>query len=197
MLQINLLPVRAERRREFIRKQLSILVLSLFLAIAAMGFTYYRLQMRCNQAQHQLSQTNKKIKRLEPVIKKIEQYKKQKAEISRKIAVIIDLDQHRPAPVIILDDLNRQRPEKLWYTTISKSAGQLKISGIARDNETVVTLLNNLNHKSRLLNKSDLTLLRSQKIENITLKGFSINCPIDLSYLNQKKTLLGQKKKLD
>jgi len=182
MIQINLLPVRAERRKEFIRKQLSIAALSIFFAIAVMGLLFFRIQGQLNNTQSTLTRTNKKIKQLAPVIKKIEAYKKQKDEISKKITVIIDLDRYRLAPVVVLSDLNLQRPEKLWYTNIKENSRHLTISGVAIDNETIVTFLNNLK-QSIPLHNSDLTLLRSQKIQKLELKKFTIDCPLDLDAL--------------
>ncbi len=182
MIQINLLPVRAERRKEFIRRQLSIVALTLLFTVAAIGFFYYRIQTQCNTTHSTLQRTNKKIKQLEPIIKKIDLYKQQKAEISKKIAVIIDLDRYRLAPVVILSDLNRQRPEKLWFTSLNKKGQRLAISGVAVDNETIVTFLNNLKLAAPLI-KADLTLLRSKKIQKLKLKEFTITCPLDLTTL--------------
>ena len=182
MIQINLLPIRAERRKEFIRKQLSIAALTLLFTTALIGLFLYRIQARYNKTDNTLQRTEKKIKQLEPIINKIEEYKKQKEEISKKIAVIIDLDHYRLAPVVILSDLNRQRPEKLWFTSLKESGQHLTISGVAIDNETIVSFLNNLKQSVPLKN-ADLTLLRSQKIEELELKEFTINCPLDLTSL--------------
>ncbi len=183
MIQINLLPVRAQRRKEFIRKQLSIAGLSIVLAMVVMGVLYYRLQTQCTATKKHLQQTNKKIKQLEPVIKKIDVYKKQKDEISKKIAVIIDLDRLRPVPVLILSDLNRLRPQKLWFSSLKSSGQQLTITGVAIDNETIVEFLNNLK-QSAILKNADLTLLRSQEIEKVPLKGFTISCRLALDSLD-------------
>ncbi len=182
MIHINLLPARAERRKELIRKQLSIAALTILFTVAAMGLLFYRVQSQYNQTQSTLQRTNKKIKQLEPVIKKIDQYKKQKEEISKKIAVIIDLDRYRLAPVVILSDLNRQRPEKLWFTNLKESSQHLTISGVAVDNETIVSFLNNLKLSAPLKN-ADLTLLRSQTIQDLKLKEFTISCSLDLTSL--------------
>ncbi|RLB74405.1 MAG: hypothetical protein DRH03_01230 [Deltaproteobacteria bacterium] len=182
MIKINLLPVRAERRKEFIRKQLSIAALAIFFAIAVMGLLFVRLQGQLNNAESSLARTNKKIRQLAPVIKKIETYKKQKDEISKKIAVIIDLDRYRLAPVVVLSDLNLQRPEKLWFTDLKENSRHLTISGVAIDNETIVTFLNNLKQSIPLQN-SDLTLLRSQNIKKLELKKFTIDCPLNLDAL--------------
>jgi len=182
MIQINLLPVRAERRKEFIRKQLSIAALSIFFAVAIMGLLFIRLQGQLHDTENSLARTNRKIKQLAPVIKKIEAYKKQKDEISKKIAVIIDLDRYRLAPVVVLSDLNLQRPEKLWFTNLKENSRHLTISGVAVDNETIVTFLNNLK-QSIPLHNSDLTLLRSQNIEKLELKKFTIDCTLDLDAL--------------
>ena len=184
MIQINLLPVRAERRKEFIRKQLMIAGLTLLVTIIVMGLFYHNLQNRLATTKKELQLTNREIKKLQPVIKKIEEYKKQKAEISKKIAIIIDLDRRRPAPVIIFSDLNRLHPDKLWFTSLKQSGKNLTITGIAIDNETVVSFLNNLK-KSKVLKNADLTMLRSQKVAKLTLKGFTINCPLDLKSLDQ------------
>lgn len=182
MIHINLLPARAERRKELIRKQLSIAALTIILSVAAMGFLFYQAQSKYNRSQSALNRTNQKIKKLEPIIRKIEEYKKQKEEISKKIDVIIDLDRYRLAPVVILSDLNQQRPEKLWFTNLKENGQQLTISGVAVDNETIVNFLNNLKLSAPLKN-ADLTLLRSQSIQNLKLKEFTINCPLDLSSL--------------
>lgn len=182
MIKINLLPVRAERRKEFIRKQLSIAALSIFFAVAIMALLFFRTQGQLNNTQSRLVKTNAKIKKLAPVIKKIEEYKRQKEKISKKIAVIIDLDRYRLAPVVVLSDLNQQRPEKLWYTDIKEKSRHLTISGVAIDNETIVTFLNNLKQSIPLQN-SDLTLLRSQNIKKLELKKFTIDCPLNLDAL--------------
>ncbi|MEA3332848.1 MAG: PilN domain-containing protein, partial [Pseudomonadota bacterium] len=182
MIQINLLPVRAERRKEFIRKQISILALTLLFTTAIIGLFYYRIQTQYDTINSTLQRTNKKIKQLKPIIKKVELYKKQKEEINKKIAVIIDLDRYRLAPVVILSDLNRQKPEKLWFTSLKEKGHRLTISGVAVDNETIVTFLNNLK-KSVPLKKADLTLLRSRKMQNLKLKEFTINCPLDFTTL--------------
>ena len=182
MIQINLLPIRAERRKEFIRKQISIAALTLLFTVAVMGLFFYRVQAQHNKTNSALQRTNKQIKQLQPIIEKIEQYKKKKAEISKKIAVIIDLDRYRPAPVVVLSDLNRLRPEKLWYTNLKETSQNLTINGVAIDNETIVNFLNNLKQSAPLKN-ANLVLLRSQKIEKLELKEFTINCPLDLTSL--------------
>ena len=182
MIRINLLPVRSERRKEFIRNQLIIAALFLFIAIVVISVLFIQIQRRYDRTNSSLTSTNAKIKQLAPIIKKIEEYKKQKAEISKKIAVIIDLDRYRLAPVVVLSDLNQLKPEKLWFTGIKENSRHLSISGVAVDNETIVSFLNNLKRSIPLKN-SDLTLLRSQKIQGLELKKFTIDCPLDLGSL--------------
>ncbi|MBN2706226.1 MAG: PilN domain-containing protein [Deltaproteobacteria bacterium] len=178
MIQINLLPVRAERRKELVRRQLSIAGLTLFLALTVMGLLYYRLNLQINRTRDRLQRTEKEIKKLEPVIARIEQFKQQKAEISKKINVIIDLDRLRPAPVVVLSDLNRLRPDKLWFASLKQVGGQLSLSGVAVDNETIVEFLDGLK-TSFLLSQAELQLLRAKKFEDMELKEFTIECPVD------------------
>lgn len=182
MIQINLLPVRAERRKEVIRRQLSIAGLSIFLVILIMGVLFLRVSKRIDLTKGQLSKTEKEIKKLEPVIAKIEQLKKQKGEIAKKIEIIIDLDRLRPTPVVVLSDLNRLRPEKLWFEKMQRSGEHISLSGVAVDNETIVNFLDNLK-TSALLHQAELQVLRAKKIEAMELKEFTLECPIDVERL--------------
>ncbi|MCK4378784.1 MAG: PilN domain-containing protein, partial [Deltaproteobacteria bacterium] len=107
-------------------------------------------------------------------IDKINRYKQQKDEIAKKITVINNLDSARLEPIYILHDLNQYKPDKLWFTQLSRKGSNLNIKGISIDNETIVNFLDNLK-QSLPLKQSELIYLKSQKIQDLNLKEFLIN----------------------
>jgi len=174
MIRINLLPVRAERKKHSLQKQLAIGIISIVLAVAICGYVHFFLIAKINRVSRNLKQTQKEIAALKPIIDKINHYKQQKEEISKKITIIDNLDAARLEPVYTLHDLNQYKPDKLWFTQLSKKASSLNIKGISIDNETIVNFLDNLK-QSLPLKKSELVYLKSSKIQDLELKEFLIN----------------------
>jgi len=174
MIRINLLPVRAERKKHSLQKQLAIGIISIVLAVAICGYVHFFLTAKINRVSRNLKQTQKEIAALKPIIDKINHYKQQKEEISKKITIIDNLDAARLEPVYTLHDLNQYKPDKLWFTQLSKKGSSLNIKGISIDNETIVNFLDNLK-QSLPLKKSELVYLKSSKIQDLELKEFLIN----------------------
>ncbi len=174
MIRINLLPVRAERKKHSLQKQLAIGIATIVLAIAICGYAQFFLVTKINRVSRNLKRTQKEIAALKPVIDKINRYKQQKEEINKKITIIDNLDAARLDPVYTLYDLNQYKPDKLWFTQLSKKGSSLNIKGISIDNETIVNFLDNLK-QSLPLRKSELVYLKSSKIQDLELKEFLIN----------------------
>ena len=174
MIRINLLPVRAERKKQNLQNQLAIGIFTVILAVAICGYLQFFITAKINRVSRKLKSTQQEIKALKPVIDKINHYKQQKEEITRKIAVINKLDAARLAPIYVLHDLNQYKPDKLWFTQLSKKGTSLNIKGISIDNETIVSFLDNLK-QSLPLKHSELIYLKSHKIQDLELKEFLIN----------------------
>lgn len=174
MIRINLLPVRAERKKQSLHKQLAVGIFTIVLVVATCGFIQFFMVKKINRISHKLKRTQQEIAALKPVIDKINHYKQQKDEINKKIAVINNLDAARLEPIYTLYDLNQYKPDKLWFTQLSKKGSSLNIKGISIDNETIVNFLDNLK-QSRPLKQSELIYLKSSKIQGLELKEFLIN----------------------
>jgi len=174
MIRINLLPVRAERKKQSQNKQLAIGIFTVVLVVAICGYIQFFIVAKINRVSRNLKRTQQQIATLKPVIDKINLYKQQKDEIAKKIAVINNLDSSRLEPVYTLYDLNQYKPDKLWFTQLSKKGLSLNIIGISIDNETIVNFLDNLK-QSLPLKQSELIYLKSIKIQDLELKEFLIN----------------------
>ena len=143
MIRINLLPVRAERKKQNLQNQLAIGIFTVILVVAICGYMQFFMVKKINRVSRNLKRTQQQIAALKPVIDKINRYKQQKDEIAKKIAVINNLDSARLEPIYTLHDLNQYKPDKLWFTQLSKKGSSLNIKRISIDNETIVNLLDN------------------------------------------------------
>ncbi len=174
MIRINLLPVRAERKKQSLQRQLAIGIVTVVLVVAICGYIQFFMVTKISRISRNLKRTQQQIAALKPVIDKINRYKQQKDEIAKKITVINNLDSARLEPIYILHDLNQYKPDKLWFTQLSKKGSSLNIKGISIDNETIVNFLDNLK-QSLPLKQSELIYLKSHKIQDLELKEFLIN----------------------
>lgn len=81
-----------------------------------------------------LQTTNKDVKDLE----------KMRQELNDKLVVIARLKKSKLGPVRVLDDLNVAIPDRSWVTDIKETAGLMKISGLALDNQTIASFMQKL-----------------------------------------------------
>ena len=176
MIRINLLPYRAERKKENIRRQVGIYTLSVMLV--ALGCYYYHLRLNSNikRLNSEINYTNAQVAKYKKINREIEEIKKKLAVLERKTNVIKSLDADRKAPVHVLDELYHLLVEKrMWYTGLTEKNNQIKIQGVALDNQTVADFMTRL-EKSKQFNNVRLASIRKETIrsKNIDLKKFEV-----------------------
>jgi len=88
MIEINLLPVRAARRRESIRLQLSVAGLTIFFVIVCIILLTANLNKREAAVDKQTILVKEEIAKLEKIVGEIEKLKQEKAKLEQKNAVI-------------------------------------------------------------------------------------------------------------
>lgn len=129
MIRINLLPVRAFKRRENIRLQVSIFIIVLIGIVAAM--VLYRLD-QVSDVDELLVEKEKLINRWEAQQKAIEILSIQNetmALLDRRISLIIDLIKQRSGPVKLLDEIIKRTPSgEVWLTELVQRTESIKIT---------------------------------------------------------------------
>jgi len=91
---------------------------------------------------------NTQVKSLETVIKKVEAFKKQKADLETKIKTIKKLDAGRTGPVFIMEEFSEILPEKLWITTFKEEGKKLSLQGFGSDGPSVERFVDQLRESS-------------------------------------------------
>lgn len=145
MIRINLLPVRAVKKREMGRQ-----ILALFGAVFIAGFigNYFWYSSRDDVYQNNaraLASTRARIADLDKVIGEVKNINTRKTEVEKKLAVLDELRKGRSGPVRLLDALATSVPKKAWLKTFTEERGSVKISGSAVSHDEVAELMRNLN----------------------------------------------------
>ncbi len=180
MIKINLIPVRVARKRENIRQEVSVAVLSLILLIIIGGYFYFSLLKKVGKVETNLRTVNKNIQRLKKIENEVEKYKKQKNIIEQKLETINTLEKGKKGPVHVLDEICTRIPDKLWLTLLDEKNLQLKLEGRALDNETIALFMTKLG-KSSYFKNVELKIAKKRKVETLLLKEFTIICRIVFS----------------
>ena len=157
MIRINLLPVRAAKKREFGRQQLVLFVLLLVLAGIGNYFVYNRFESELRSLDKQIATTRTEIAQLEKTIGEVKSIKEDKKALEDKLKILDTLKKGRTGPVKVLDELAMLVPQKVWILEFSEQSGAVSITGQAVTYEDLSTLSKKLK--------------ASTHFTNITIKG--------------------------
>jgi len=164
MIRINLLPFRAARKKENIRRQISVFALSVVCLALLMGFVFLNFSRTVAALEADMSSKKKELATYAETTKKIQELKKKIAEVRAKLNVIKELESKKTGPVLLLDELSMAVPkEKLWLTDLSEKKGILTLKGTAMDNDTVALFMTNLENAKHVVSVD----LQTAKLKNL------------------------------
>ena len=119
MIRINLLPFRAARKKENIRRQISVYVLVVFLLFSGMSYYFIQLSTQLAGLKDEEKNVRAELKTYDKTIKKIKDLEKKIKEIKVKLGVIKGLEKNKTGPVHLLDEISKAVPkEKLWLNSL-------------------------------------------------------------------------------
>ena len=156
MILINLLPVRAAKKREFGRQQVVLFVLLLVLAGIGNYFVYNRFESELRSLDKQIVDTRAEIAQLEKTIGEVKSIKEDKKALEDKLKILDTLKKGRTGPVKVLDELATIIPQKVWIVDFNEQGGAVAMNGAASSYED----LSNFSKK----------LKASTHFSNITIK---------------------------
>lgn len=175
MIEINLLPVRQARKRESVRFQLSMFLLTFFFVFIIIAYFIWSAAKRDARIDTQLKLVQEDLIRLNKEVGEIDELKQRKAKLEQKLSVIRELDKGRLRAAYILGELSQRTPEKVWIETLDKSGKSLKITGVALDNETIANFMDVLGH-SKYFTGVELEITEQIDRGGLKLMKFSLRC---------------------
>ncbi|MCG8551265.1 MAG: PilN domain-containing protein [Desulfobacterales bacterium] len=177
MIRINLLPFRLARKKENIRRQVSIFFLSLALIILALGWVSFSLDNKINHTRNEVTRVKAESLKYKKKADRVTQIKRNLAILKSKLAIVENLKKRRNEQQILLEQLaDRLEKTKMWLSSVSADPQDVSLRGIAFDNPTIAAFMRNL-ERSQMFGTVDLKRSQTKTFDgDIRLKEFEIIC---------------------
>ena len=199
MIRINLLPFRAARKKENVRRQVSVFLLSFAFIIIAVVYWNIWLSGRINKLTARNKETVAQIAKYEKINNEIAQIKKTLSNLEQKIKVIETLEGGRKDVVNLMESMTELVvKERMWFTSMDVQGNNIAISGIALDEKTIADFMKNL-EGGGTGPYANVTLksLQQQQIKgkSLNLKSFNVTLVKKAKVKDSKPDSAGKTKK--
>ena len=179
MIEINLLPIRAARRKESARFQLTMFSLTLIAVFIIIAVLQVGVKKREKAVISNITITQQKISELDKKVGETKNYEAQSAKLEQKLAVINDLKKGRMRAAHILEEISDLIPEKIWIESLDKQGKGIKISGVALDNATIANFMDILG-RSKYFTGVELEVTEQANRSGMKLMKFNLHCSTTL-----------------
>lgn len=194
MIRINLLPYRESRKKESVLRGINIFFVVFFIVFVILIYYSLWLGKKIDDLNTEIKNTKNLLTQAEKQAKKVDQIKNELEKLGHKTDVIKNIETNRRSSVILLETMTKMVAEKtsvstpdtstdieskpvkrLWFTSFEASGENINIKGIALDNKTIADFMSRL-EESKLYKNVNLKTIKQQKINNLNLKHFDIEC---------------------
>lgn len=173
MIKINLLPVRAAKKKETLRQQISIAALSLVFVLIIVGYLHFSMTKSIKVVNAKITSTQDELAKTKAQIGEVSKFKEVKKVLEDKLGVIETLKKAKAGPVKMLDELSRVTPEKLWVDSFKEKGTDLSFDGVALSNEVIAQFMTEL-EKSTYFKDIELIVTEQVEQKGMKLKKFSL-----------------------
>jgi type IV pilus assembly protein PilN len=183
MIRINLSTikkgVKKSKAKVELQSQLIFAIVVIFLVLGGAVYGWIWLGSKVNRLENEKVQAQRELASLKEKVKEVENYEKDKKNFEDKIATIEQLKKNQKGPVIMLDEISKNIPERVWITKIAESGGRINMEGNAISNTDLVNFVNNL---KKIKGFSNVELLESKGAAeaNIPIYTFKMQCDFRL-----------------
>jgi len=178
MIKINLLPVRAAKKKETAVQQLTIFGFGILVVLAVTLSMYFIKGMQVSNTKDDITTANAKINELKKKIGKLEELKTLKDQVKKKLDVLSLLRANKAGPAQRLSTLSGITPEQLWLTAYTESSSEVKISGLAVNEDLIATYMRSLEASVDFMSV-ELVVSEQNVTAGTKLKKFELTCKLE------------------
>jgi len=165
VILINLLPHREERRKRRKAAYFVGLGAAAVVGLVVVGIWYLVLQQLTSNQQERNAFLSNEIQKLEVQIKDIATLRAEIDSLKARQKAVEDLQIDRNVPVHILNELVKQTPEGIYFTSVKQDGQTLIVTGVAQTNERVSEFLRNTANNSEWLVKPELVEIKASTVQ--------------------------------
>ena len=176
MIRINLLPYRAARKTENVRRQVSLFILSLVFVSIAMLYFQISVNNEIASLSIKLKETTAEFEKYKSKAKEVDIIKQKLDKLHTRMDVMSKLDKNRKGPINLLTAMTQLViPDRMWLESLSSAGGTVKLEGVVLDNKTAADFMSLL-EKSQLFSSVDLSSVKQKEYGRQKMKAFQITC---------------------
>jgi type IV pilus assembly protein PilN len=178
MIQINLLPVREEKRKADVRQFAALLGATFLGTLVVAGAVHLKLIADAVSTRNSLVQLQAQIDQFKPQLEQVEKYRATKQSIEAKLEVIGRLERSRSGPLNVLSELSTHAPERLWVTALDAKDARIVVKGMSLDNELVALFMTALGD-SPYFKDVELEQTEAKAVDGLRLNEFELSATIE------------------
>ena len=175
MARINLLPWRAELRREQRIRFLSILAVAAVLAAVVVGTVHLYYDQKIAYQNRRNDFLQGQITLLDKKIEEIKNLRRERERLVKRIEAIQTLETNRPMEVRLFDELVDTLPDGIFLKTIVQKGTSITVTGTAQSQSRVSTYMRNI-EQSKWLTAPKLEVVQTtntkqgERLSDFTLR---------------------------
>lgn len=175
MIRINLLPFRAARRKENVRRQITIFLFFLMFIAVGLFLSNICFADKVQDLTQKVNSTRLALNAKKKQAAEVDRIERELKILAKKTEVIINLALSRKEAVLLLDTMTKMVIEKrMWFTSLEEKGTGLDVRGIALDNKTVADFMTRL-EQTEIFKDVKLKSTKKRKIGDYdNLKSFVV-----------------------
>ncbi len=174
MIRINLLPFRAARTKENVRRQISIFLGMIGILLLVLFSVYLHLANKEEEEKLRLENVKQELIKYTQQAKEVDEINKENDMLQKKIDIINELEKVRKEPVSLLALLTDTIvEERMWLTSFEINDTKIGIDGMALDEITIADFNKRL-QSSPLFSDANLKIMKQTETDNVKLKSFEL-----------------------
>lgn len=174
MIRINLLPVRAAKKKESVRFQITVAGLVTFLVFSVTMAVYLTVRSEASNLNEQIVKGNQELEELKKKIGELSKIKEQKRIVEEKLKIITNLEAARTGPTKLFKKISDSIPEKAWLASIKEDGNVVTLKGYAANDEIVADFMRGLQKKDLGAVELEVAQRGVEKETNADVVNFTI-----------------------
>jgi len=179
MIKINLLPVRAAKKKETFMNQIYVGALVLVLCVGVIGWRAYTQKSKIAATEKEIQDRKKQLDNLKAIVQKVQEFEAKKAVLQQKIETIETLEEGRNRFIQIIDQISQAIPGGAWVGNLSmkstkSGAATVLARGAAYEKDDVGIFISNLSARNTFIKDVQLGALSQAGGSVVTVYNYDL-----------------------
>ncbi|MGA1846843.1 PilN domain-containing protein [Deferribacter abyssi] len=179
MIRINLLPKKKKFRLQGIYLELVVFFLLILSIVVGIVSVNAKLKEQQSLIKSEISRLETELRKLRKVDREVKALKKRKAELQKKIDLVVKLKEGQKEYYKILTSLEKSLPQDVWIRKLNYARGQINLEVSSLRSTSVNEFIINM-YRSDIFSQVDLKIVRKNQVEGIDINSFTITAKVNL-----------------